>query len=65
MQNLEQEEVDGRDGRTHACAPTGITSLLAHRDAGLRWSLGRPIHVDALKHGGDTGDHPCTSCLRV
>jgi hypothetical protein len=65
MQNLSQEALYGGDGREHPVAPAGVTSLLARGDAGLRLSLGRPFHLKSLEHGGDAGNHPSTSCMRV
>jgi hypothetical protein len=63
MQNLQEKELDGGDGREYTVAPAGIASLLARADDNFWLQLGRPLCFESAQHGDDTGDHRSTSCM--
>src|SRR5262247_1111699 len=62
MQNLQQKELDGGDGREYTVAPGGIAGLLARADDSFWLQLGRPLCFESAQDGGDTGYHRSPSC---
>src|SRR6266480_300796 len=64
MQNLQEQELDGGDGREDTVAPGGIAGRLTRANDGFWLPRGRPLCFKSSKHGGDTGYHRSTSCTR-
>jgi len=64
MENLQEEELHGRDRYEHAVAPCGVPDLTAHGQDGVGLQQGSPLRGEALKDGGDVWDHLATSCMR-
>jgi hypothetical protein len=62
MQDLQQEELHGGDGREHAVAPAGIAHLAAHRQDGFGLEQQGPLAGEALQDGRDMRNHLMTSC---
>src|SRR6266511_3877540 len=62
IQNLQQEELHGRDRREHAVAPPGIADLATHRENSFGLQQRGPLACKSLQYGGDTWDHGVTSC---
>jgi hypothetical protein len=61
MQDLQQEELHGRDRRQHAVAPGGIPNLTAHGQNGFGLQQHGPLASEALQDRGDVWNHLVTS----
>jgi hypothetical protein len=61
--HLSQEQLDGGDRREHPVAPGQVTERAARGENRLGLQQGSPLRGEALKDGGDMGDHGATSCM--
>src|SRR5688572_15659457 len=61
VQDLQQEELHGGDGREHAVAPPGIADLATDGENGVRLQQRRPLTCKPLKDAGNIRDHGGTS----
>jgi hypothetical protein len=63
VQNLQEEELDGRNGREYAVTPRRVTHLTARSEDSVGLQERGPLRSEALQDGGDVGNQLAISCM--